>query len=99
MVRRSNNTEIWLGLALNYLCSTCRVTISINFAKQKVNDALVPAVTFVEDSRSFISTAQLLCVVTDFFSTTLFTALSNDTRRLHVGIRDSLHFGALCAQS
>lgn len=59
---------------------------------------LVPTVAFVEDGGSFIGTAQLLCVVADFLSATLFARLRNDGVTANVGIANTLYFGAFRAQ-
>jgi hypothetical protein len=58
----------------------------------------VTAIAFIEDSSALVGTSQLLCVVADFLTTTLFAGLPNDNARLHILVVDGLHFGPLRAQ-
>ena len=48
-------------------------------------------IALVEDSRAFVCTSQLLCVVTNFLATALLAALGNNTGSVHIILRERLH--------
>lgn len=55
---------------------------------------LVTTFTFVKNGGAFICTSQLLRVIADLGTATLFTWLVDNTGRLHVSFGNGLHFGA-----
>jgi hypothetical protein len=65
------------------------------FARASV---LVPALAFVEDSRAFVGTAQLLGVVAHFLPAALFARLRDGRIASNVSVVDTLNFGALRPQ-
>lgn len=61
-------------------------------------DVLVTTVALVKNRGAFVCTSQLLGVVADLLSPTLFARVINDTGSLNVSLANGLHLGSLCAQ-